>query len=191
MPFNISVNPLVAYLDNEHDDKHEDEGRVEVGDVERGAESADQGVAADDDCEEHGGQLGAEVFDQRVEDGGSGDGEWHHDDEVGEEGEAAEDEVRAAAEAGLDHLRKQAQVLYATIKKRKLGFFNCQWIAEYAWFAAKRNSLDRTYVFVYVIPFPRRCSEMYYTWTTVQGCPKKCPVGYMNLPQAKWQVHTT
>ena len=100
-----------THLNNEHDDEHKDEGGVEVGDVERGPETSDQSIAAYDDGEEHGGQLGAEVLDEGVEDGGAGDGERHHDDEVGEEGEAAEDEVRAAPEAGLDHLRFSCIIL--------------------------------------------------------------------------------
>ena len=35
------------------------------------------------------------------------DGEGHHDNEVGEEGEGAEDEVGLRSKAGLDDLQKQ------------------------------------------------------------------------------------
>ena len=96
---------ISAYLNNEHDDEHKDEGGVEVRDVEGGTETADERVAANDDGEEHGSQFGAEVLDQGVEDGSTGNGERHHNDEVGEEGKAAEDEVRGAAKASLDHLK--------------------------------------------------------------------------------------
>ena len=41
-----------------------------------------------------------------VEDRGAGDGEGHHDDEVGEEGEGAEHEVGVGPEPGLDHLQE-------------------------------------------------------------------------------------
>ena len=94
-----------TYLNNEHDDEHKDEGSVEVRDVEGGAEASDERVAANDNGKEHGGQLGAEVLDQGVEDSGPGNGERHHDDEVGEEGEAAEDNVCVRAKASLDHLK--------------------------------------------------------------------------------------
>ena len=70
----------VIYLNNEHDDEHKDEGGVEVGDVECGAEATDERVTADDDGQEHCGQLGAEVLNKGVQDGGSGNGERHHDD---------------------------------------------------------------------------------------------------------------
>ena len=93
------------YLNNQHDDEHKDEGCVEVGDVECGAKATNECVTADDDGEEHCGQLRAEVLDQGVEDGGSGNSERHHDDEVGEEGEAAEDNVCVRAKASLDHLK--------------------------------------------------------------------------------------
>ena len=93
-----------SYLDHEHDDEDKDEGGVEVADVEGGAESADQSVAADDGGQEHGGQFRGEAVDQGVEDGGAGDGQGHHHDQVGEEGEAAEHQVSGTTEAGFDHL---------------------------------------------------------------------------------------
>ena len=39
-----------------------------------------------------------------VQDGSSGNGEGHHDDEVGEEGKGAEDQMGPGSEAGFDHL---------------------------------------------------------------------------------------
>ena len=96
---------ISAYLNNEHDDEHKDEGGVEVRDIEGGAKATDKCVATNDDGKEHGSQLGAEVLDQGIEDGSPSNCERHHDDEVGEEGEATENEVCLAAKASLDHLK--------------------------------------------------------------------------------------
>ena len=55
---------ISIYLHNQHGDEDEDERSVEVGDIEGGSEPADEGVAADDGSQEHGGQLGAEIRHQ-------------------------------------------------------------------------------------------------------------------------------
>ena len=76
---------------HQHEYEHENEGRVEVGHVERRPQPAYERVPAYDDGEEHCCQLRAEAPDEGVEDGGAGDSQGHHHDQVGEEGEAAED----------------------------------------------------------------------------------------------------
>ena len=95
---------FLSHLHNEQYDETKDQGRVEVTDIEGGPQASDQGVPADDGGQEHGSQLWTEVLDQRVEDGRASDGQTHHDDQVGEEGEAAERQVGPLAETGLDHL---------------------------------------------------------------------------------------
>ena len=53
-----------AYLDDKHEYEDEDEGGVEVGDVEGGAEAPDQRVAANHAGQQHGGHLGAQARHQ-------------------------------------------------------------------------------------------------------------------------------
>jgi len=91
-------------LNHEQDDEEEDEGGVEVGDVEGGTEPTDESVSANHHGEEHCCQFGAQISHKAVQDCSSGHGEGHHHDEVGEEGEGAEDQVGPGSEAGFDHL---------------------------------------------------------------------------------------
>ena len=44
------------------------------------------------------------AHDAPVEDGGAGDGEAHHHNQIGQEGEGAEHKVSARPEPGLDNL---------------------------------------------------------------------------------------
>ena len=44
-------------LNNEHEDEDKDEGGVEVGHVEGGAQASDEGVSSDNSCQQHGGGL--------------------------------------------------------------------------------------------------------------------------------------
>ena len=53
-----------SHLDHEQDDEEEDEGGVEVGDVEGGTEPPDQCVPADHHGQQHRGKLGAQVSHQ-------------------------------------------------------------------------------------------------------------------------------
>ena len=96
-----------SYLNDEQEDESKDEGSVEVADVEGGTEPANQGVATDDDGQEHGSKLRAETLDQGVEHGSSGNGQAHHHNQIGEEGEAAEGQVGALSKTGLDHLKNK------------------------------------------------------------------------------------
>jgi len=91
-------------LDHEQDDEEEDEGCVEVRDVEGGTESPDESVAANYHGQKHCCKLWAQISHKAVQDCSSGDGEGHHDDEVGEEGKGAEDQVGPGSKAGFDHL---------------------------------------------------------------------------------------
>merc|ERR1719167_1926479 len=91
-------------LNHEQDDEEEDEGGVEVGDVEGGAKPPDQCVPSDHHGQKHRGQLRAQVGHQAVEDRGSSNGERHHDDQVGEEGKGAEDQVGPRSEPSFNHL---------------------------------------------------------------------------------------
>jgi len=92
------------HLDHEQDDEEEDEGSVEVGDVEGGAKPTDESVSADHHGKKHCCQFWAEISHKTVQDCGSGDREGHHDDEVGEEGKGAEDQMGPGSKAGFDHL---------------------------------------------------------------------------------------
>ena len=58
------VGGVVEDFDDQHEDEDEYESGVEVGDVEGCSKSSDESVASDDSCEEHSGQLRAEVSDQ-------------------------------------------------------------------------------------------------------------------------------
>ncbi len=50
-----------GHLDDEHEYEDENEGGVEVGDVECGAEAPDQRVAANHAGQQHSGHLGAQA----------------------------------------------------------------------------------------------------------------------------------
>ena len=58
------VNIFDSHLDHEQDDEEEDEGGVEVGDVEGGAKPPDQCVPSDHHGQQHRGQLRTQVGHQ-------------------------------------------------------------------------------------------------------------------------------
>ena len=60
----ISLNISDSHLNHEQDDEEEDEGGVEVGDVEGGAKPPDQCVPSDHHGQQHGGQLRTQVGHQ-------------------------------------------------------------------------------------------------------------------------------
>ena len=98
---------VVEDLHNQKEDEAKDEGSVEVTDIEGRTQTTDQGVSTNDDGEDHGRQFGAEIFDQGVEHCSAGNGQTHHDNQVGEEGKAAEGQVGALSKTGLDHLKNK------------------------------------------------------------------------------------
>ena len=55
------VNIFYSHLDHEQDDEEEDEGGVEVGDIEGGAEAANESVAANHNGKEHCCKLRAQI----------------------------------------------------------------------------------------------------------------------------------
>ena len=57
---NLNKSYYDSHLNHEQDDEEEDEGGVEVGDVEGGAEAPDQRVAANHGGQQHRRQLGAQ-----------------------------------------------------------------------------------------------------------------------------------
>ena len=60
----LNLNISDSHLNHEQDDEEEDEGGVEVGDVEGGAEPPDQCVPSDHHGQQHRGQLRAQVGHQ-------------------------------------------------------------------------------------------------------------------------------
>ena len=52
---------MISHLHHEQDDEEEDEGSVEVGDVEGGAKPTDQSVAANHHGKEHCCKLWAQI----------------------------------------------------------------------------------------------------------------------------------
>ena len=61
---NLNIFDYDSHLNHEQDDEEEDEGGVEVGDVEGGAEPPDQCVPSDHHGQQHRGQLRAQVGHQ-------------------------------------------------------------------------------------------------------------------------------
>ena len=61
---NLNISNYDSHLNHEQDDEEEDEGGVEVGDVEGGAEPPDQCVPSDHHGQQHRGQLRAQVGHQ-------------------------------------------------------------------------------------------------------------------------------
>ena len=61
---NLNISNYDSHLNHEQDDEEEDEGGVEVGDVEGGAEPPDQCVLSDHHGQQHGSQLRAQVGHQ-------------------------------------------------------------------------------------------------------------------------------
>lgn len=98
------VEWVVEYFNDQHEDEDKDEGRVEVRDIEGGAEASNEGVSANDSSQEHGSQFRAKIFHQAVENSSASDGEGHHDDQVGEECESAEHQMSPLSEPRFDHL---------------------------------------------------------------------------------------
>ena len=60
----LNLNISDSHLNHEQDDEEEDEGGVEVGDVEGGTEPPDQCVPSDHHGKKHRGQLRAQVGHQ-------------------------------------------------------------------------------------------------------------------------------
>ena len=61
---NLNISNYDPHLNHEQDDEEEDEGGVEVGDVEGGTEPPDQCVPSDHHGQKHRGQLRAQVGHQ-------------------------------------------------------------------------------------------------------------------------------
>ena len=55
---------IIAHLNNQHEDKDEDEGRIEVGHVEGRAQSTDQRITADNGGQQHRRSLWRQVRHQ-------------------------------------------------------------------------------------------------------------------------------
>ena len=61
---NLNISNYDSHLNHEQDDEEEDEGGVEVGDVEGGAKPPDQCVPSDHHGQQHRGQLRTQVGHQ-------------------------------------------------------------------------------------------------------------------------------
>jgi hypothetical protein len=58
----MSSTYVVNYLYDKHYNQDKDQACVEIGYVESGPEAADQSVASDNSCQEHGSQLRTQIL---------------------------------------------------------------------------------------------------------------------------------
>lgn len=101
LPLRVRV---VQDLDDEDDEEDEDEAGVEVGDVEGRTQAADERVGAEECGHDQDRVLVRGVLGQRLDGGLACQQHADGDDEVGQDGEEAEDDVRLLPKASVDDL---------------------------------------------------------------------------------------